>query len=137
LNVEVKTDTDGDGIADDVDPDPNDPFACGDSDDDTCDDCAVEGSFAPENDGPDADGDGLCDAGDPDPEGGDQDGGVDGGVSDAGDAGGGDEGQPGDDGNGGKSSGCDCATPPSFPPSLLWLIAALVCGAAIRRQRRY
>jgi uncharacterized protein (TIGR03382 family) len=112
LNVEVQTDSDGDGVADSIDIDPNDPFACGDSDGDTCDDCSVAGTFAPDNDGPDADGDGLCDDGDPDPEGGDQDGGQDGGVTDGGDAGGGDE-----SGNG-KASGCDCATSTGNPPVL-------------------
>jgi hypothetical protein len=71
-------DTDGDGFCDrgDVDDDDNgvrdrfdaaplDPFACRDSDFDTCDDC-VSGISAPAADGPDFDGDGLCDAGDSD-----------------------------------------------------------------------
>ena len=33
-------DTDGDGVPDDMDSDPNDPTKCGDSDGDGCDDCA-------------------------------------------------------------------------------------------------
>lgn len=71
--VYVLADADGDGVADEMDPAPNDPGACGDSDEDTCDDCSVAGTFEPNNDGPDADGDGVCDAGenplDGDPEG--------------------------------------------------------------------
>ncbi len=130
LNVEVKTDTDGDGVADDVDPHPNDPFACGDSDGDTCDDCSVAGSFAPDNDGPDSDGDGLCDAGDPDLDGGDQDGG----VTDGGDAGGGDTGG-GDQTGSGKSSGCDCASSPSTTSPLLFL--GLIFSLLVYRRRQY
>ncbi|MFH2007474.1 MAG: MYXO-CTERM sorting domain-containing protein [bacterium] len=63
LTVHVAADSDGDTIPDDLDPFPNDPFACGDSDNDTCDDCSVTGSFDPADDGPDTDGDGICDAG--------------------------------------------------------------------------
>lgn len=33
-------DTDGDGVPDDTDSDPNDPNVCGDSDGDGCDDCS-------------------------------------------------------------------------------------------------
>jgi MYXO-CTERM domain-containing protein len=56
-------DSDGDGVPDPQDPAPNDPNQCGDSDNDTCDDCSVDGFRNPSNDGPDADGDGICDAG--------------------------------------------------------------------------
>lgn len=66
-------DNDNDGVDDAIDPDPNDPFICGDFDGDDCDDCSigVDGfgplpDFDPNNDGPDFDGDGLCDFGDPD-----------------------------------------------------------------------
>jgi hypothetical protein len=67
-------DDDNDGVADVSDPAPLNPDICGDSDGDTCDDCAVgTDDFGPlpdndpMNDGPDSDGDGICDAGD-DPE---------------------------------------------------------------------
>lgn len=57
-------DDDGDGVADDIDADPCDPFLCSDVDGDTCDDCSVTGGPPdPTNDGPDADGDGVCDDG--------------------------------------------------------------------------
>ncbi|MCP4199975.1 MAG: hypothetical protein GY762_22760 [Proteobacteria bacterium] len=66
-------DDDNDGIADAVDPIPTNPDICGNSDGDTCDDCAIgTDNFGPLsdnrplNDGIDTDGDGLCDAGDPD-----------------------------------------------------------------------
>ena len=56
-----------------ADLNPFDPDACGDSDSDLCDDCAVGsdglGPLAdslPANDGADLDTDGLCDVGDPD-----------------------------------------------------------------------
>jgi hypothetical protein len=65
-------DDDNDGVVDGSDPAPLDPDVCGDSDADTCDDCAVgTDDFGPLtdadplNDGPDIDGDGICDAGDP------------------------------------------------------------------------
>ena len=57
-------DDDGDGVANDCDTEPGDGTKCGDSDDDTCDDCST-GTFAPEDDGTDTDGDGICDAIDP------------------------------------------------------------------------
>ena len=57
-------DTDGDGVADGCDTHPNDRKLCGDSDGDTCDDCAW-GRFDPATDGPDTDGDGMCNASDP------------------------------------------------------------------------
>ncbi|MCP4704636.1 MAG: hypothetical protein GY865_08495 [candidate division Zixibacteria bacterium] len=82
----VDTDTDGDGICDDVDldddndgrldisdPAPTNPDICGDIDTDGCDDCVIgTDDFGPLpddepwNDGMDTDGDGLCDSGDPD-----------------------------------------------------------------------
>jgi hypothetical protein len=61
-------DDDNDGIDDGPDTDPFDPFVCGDSDGDTCEDCDT-GTSDPANDGPDLDGDGLCDNGDPDADG--------------------------------------------------------------------
>ena len=73
-------DTDGDGIPDDEDESPNDANACGDIDEDTCDDCS-SGWYNPNNDGEDSDGDGICDAG---------------------------EGGAGDGGS--KSGGCGCQT---------------------------
>jgi MYXO-CTERM domain-containing protein len=66
VTVRVAADSDGDGVADEIDPYPDDPNRCGDSDEDTCDDCAVTGTQDPANDGPDEDGDGICDAGDTD-----------------------------------------------------------------------
>jgi hypothetical protein len=75
------TDTDGDGICDLGDPDddadgvpdaedayPQNPFACGDTDADGCDDCNL-GYFDPLNDGTDLDGDGTCDFADEDDDG--------------------------------------------------------------------
>jgi hypothetical protein len=56
-------DADGDGCLDDLDADPADPYHCGDSDRDSCDDCA-SGAFDPAGDGLDTDADGSCDAGD-------------------------------------------------------------------------
>ncbi|MCH8146956.1 MAG: thrombospondin type 3 repeat-containing protein [Planctomycetes bacterium] len=52
-------DSDGDGVADFCDDDPDDPAICGDSDNDTCDDCS-SGSFDPLDDGDDPDGNGIC-----------------------------------------------------------------------------
>lgn len=60
--IQVLRDSDGDGIADENDPEPDDPARCGDLDMDTCDDCS-SGGFDLGNDGPDRDGDGFCDAG--------------------------------------------------------------------------
>ena len=64
-------DDDNDGVNDDDDYVPHWPGLCGDSDGDTCDDCAVgTDGFGPmpdndpTNDGPDNDGDGWCNAGD-------------------------------------------------------------------------
>ncbi|HVK77581.1 MAG TPA: MYXO-CTERM sorting domain-containing protein [Kofleriaceae bacterium] len=62
FTIHVGADRDGDGVPDDTDPFPDDPRRCGDSDDDTCDDC-TNGPVNPRNDGPDADADGVCDAG--------------------------------------------------------------------------
>jgi MYXO-CTERM domain-containing protein len=61
VTIQVKKDSDGDGVPDDTDPSPNDAKLCGDSDKDNCDDCS-SGSYDPSNDGPDADKDGMCDA---------------------------------------------------------------------------
>ncbi len=64
-------DDDNDGVPNASDPAPADPDICGDSDGDTCDDCAIGTDDLgplpdndPGNDGPDADTDGICDAGD-------------------------------------------------------------------------
>jgi hypothetical protein len=65
-------DDDNDGVEDGADPNALDPSICGDSDNDTCDDCAATSptDFARgsnvdvDNDGPDGDADGICDAGD-------------------------------------------------------------------------
>ncbi len=51
ITIQVMLDTDGDGVPDDEDPFPNDAYACGDSDNDGCDDCSVSGTFDPANDG--------------------------------------------------------------------------------------
>ncbi len=59
----VDDDDDGDGVLDDQDSDPLDPNVCSDVDGDGCDDCAVAGMQAPNNDGLDSDSDGLCDMG--------------------------------------------------------------------------
>lgn len=53
FTIRVLQDSDGDGVADEDDPAPDDPSACGDSDGDGCDDC-TSGSFDPANDGCDA-----------------------------------------------------------------------------------
>ena len=58
-------DDDNDGVPDTEDTDSGNPFACGDLDADTCDDC-VGGTFDLSSDGLDFDGDGLCDSGDAD-----------------------------------------------------------------------
>ncbi len=66
-------DDDNDGVLDGADLAPEDPFLCGDSDGDLCDDCAVgTDGFGPlpdndpTNDGVDTNGDGVCDQSDPD-----------------------------------------------------------------------
>ncbi len=59
-------DDDMDGVTDDMDNDPFDPFVCRDADADGCDDCGILGSPDPSIDGLDFDADGLCDDGDPD-----------------------------------------------------------------------
>lgn len=72
VELRVMRDSDGDGVHDDDDPEPDDPSRCGDLDMDTCDDCS-RGPQDIFNDGPDQDGNGICDAGqnmlDGDPEG--------------------------------------------------------------------
>ena len=69
--LEDNDDDDNDGVNNTFDPDDDDPDVCGDTDADTCDDCAVgtddRGPLSdslPASDGPDADADGICDAGD-------------------------------------------------------------------------
>ena len=91
FTVHVTSDRDGDGVPDGDDPFPDDPTRCGDSDDDTCDDC-TNGPVNPRNDGADADGDGVCDAGE------------DGGAGGGGDPGG------GCCGSGGRGSGAVALT---------------------------
>ena len=63
-------DDDNDGVLDGADSAPLDPLVCKDSDNDTCNDCAITGANnsggSTSNDGPDGDADGICDAGDPD-----------------------------------------------------------------------
>ena len=59
-------DDDNDGVLDGADGAPRNPNACGDVDGDLCDDCVINASPTPADDGPDLDGDGLCDFGDPD-----------------------------------------------------------------------
>jgi hypothetical protein len=66
-------DDDNDGVVDLLDPAPSDPHLCSDTDEDTCDDCAVglDGfgplpDANPASDGPDADADGVCNASDDD-----------------------------------------------------------------------
>ncbi len=59
-------DDDGDGVDDTLDPAPNNPWVCADSDSDLCDDCSGGDGLDPDDDGDDFDGDGRCDLGDPD-----------------------------------------------------------------------
>ncbi len=64
------TDDDGDGVLDENDPSPLDPFICADLDNDGCDDCAVTGGAGDVgNDGLDTDGDGQCNKSDIDDDG--------------------------------------------------------------------
>ena len=63
LNGMPEADSDGDGVIDEDDSDPNNPYQCSDLDGDTCDDCST-GTFNPSDDGFDYDGDGQCDDGD-------------------------------------------------------------------------
>jgi hypothetical protein len=65
LNGMPEADSDGDGVLDDDDSDPNNPYQCSDVDGDACEDCST-GTFNPSDDGWDYDGDGFCDAGDAD-----------------------------------------------------------------------
>lgn len=105
--IRVLLDGDGDGVPDEEDREPGNPNACGDSDQDGCDDCS-SGTFDPANDGPDGDGDGLCDAGD----------------------GGGGAGA--EDGDG---SGCGCRTGSSDGAPLLLAAVALAILSGRRRRR--
>lgn len=59
-------DRDGDGINNSFDNNPDNPFICADTDNDTCDDCSLIGYYDPSFDGPDNDLDGMCDSGDTD-----------------------------------------------------------------------
>jgi len=52
-------DDDGDGVLDESDASPFDPFVCRDADSDNCDDCS-SGVDDPANDGVDPEGDGFC-----------------------------------------------------------------------------
>jgi hypothetical protein len=58
-------DDDKDGVPDTNDTAPRNEFVCADTDNDSCDDCAVTGADGSggdvSNDGPDADNDGICD----------------------------------------------------------------------------
>lgn len=112
--VTVAPDRDGDGIADADDPFPDDAYRCGDSDSDTCDDCAVAGRSEPRNDGPDTDRDGVCDAGE----------GAD--AAARGDAGGGGPG----------AGGCGCRVAAARSPATLGLGLIGLVGLAYRRARR-
>jgi len=56
-------DDDNDGVEDNFDYDPNNPYVCSDNDNDTCDDC-YSGTYDTMNDGLDYDSDGICDSGD-------------------------------------------------------------------------
>ncbi len=110
FELNVVSDTDGDGIADQDDPSPDDKFSCGDSDGDTCDDCAVAGYSDPSNDGTDSDGDGLCDDGDTNNS--KSDGGTD---------------------DNAKVGGCSCSTESDGLPG--WLLVSLIfCLAVISRK---
>lgn len=112
--VTVAPDRDGDGIADADDPFPDDPRRCGDSDADTCDDCAVAGRSEPRNDGPDADLDGICDAGE-----------------------GADAAARGDGGAAGPtSSGCGCRVGTSRVPPALGVGLLALLGVVLGRTRR-
>ncbi len=107
ITVRVLPDSDGDTIPDELDPDPDDPHACGDSDGDTCDDCSVTGLPNPSNDGPDRDGDGICDAGDTD----------------------------GDEDPEGKASGCGCGQPAPAGAGLLLLFLLLAMVFRLQGRR--
>lgn len=112
--VTVAADRDGDGIPDATDPFPDDPNRCGDSDHDTCDDCAVAGHSDPANDGPDANGNGICDAGE----------GADGGGG-------------GDAGHGPASSGgCGCHVGAGASGSIAGFALLALAGILRRRSRR-
>ena len=60
---ETMTDSDGDGVDDNMDSNDTNPYQCSDVDQDTCDDCS-SGTFNSSDDGWDYDSDGLCDSGD-------------------------------------------------------------------------
>ncbi len=106
FNIHVGLDSDGDGVPDDTDPFPLDPNRCGDTDDDTCDDCSQGMGSDPANDGTDTDGDGICDAGE-------------------GGGGGGD----------GDGTGCGCRAAPGRG-SLAGLLAAVAVALVVITRRR-
>lgn len=109
FDIEVLTDTDGDGICDEDDPSPDDAFSCGDSDGDTCDDCSISGFSDPANDGQDSDSDGLCDDGDPDNNS------TDGGTNDN-----------------SKVGGCNCST--TRQSNTAWLVLLLIGLACMQKK---
>lgn len=114
IKVRVVMDTDGDGVADDTDPQPNDAALCGDSDQDSCDDCS-QGKFDPKNDGVDTDGDGICDAGE----------------TPGGDGGGG---GGADLGGASPEDGCGCRTSGAAETASGWALVWL-CALLLRRLR--
>jgi hypothetical protein len=57
-------DSDGDGVPDVLDSNPDNPFVCQDLDGDSCDDCSAGAGANPFNDGVDNDSDGFCSVGD-------------------------------------------------------------------------
>jgi uncharacterized protein (TIGR03382 family) len=61
FTIHAGIDSDGDGVSDDVDPDPNDPNVCGDADGDGCDDC--DASCMPGDGEPGSKSGGCCDTG--------------------------------------------------------------------------
>ncbi|MDI1450622.1 MYXO-CTERM sorting domain-containing protein [Polyangium sp. 6x1] len=105
--IRVLLDTDADGVPDEIDPAPNDPASCGDSDMDECDDCK-NGTFDPANDGCGPSGNG----------GSDPSGGSSGGASS-------------------DPAGCGCRVgPAAASPALLLAFSLLGLGLGRRARRR-
>ncbi len=142
-------DDDNDGVADNDDPFPRDPDLCGDSDEDTCDDC-VNGTddlgplsdADPSNDGSDLDGDGLCDAGDDDLDGDDVPNDEDNCPTtanpdqlDSDDNGAGDVCDPMGVPVSLRGGGCDCQSSNTGRSPLPWILLLIVLGLVWRRQR--